>query len=259
MALRDWTKVEAQNIRETAAPLKIEAIKEFFENKNLVYIVDYASSQIKGNMFLTYLSNLDLNYEINLATATVQEKFDLLKIYMETRNLNASDLLRITVAELLMTYRGQDTSVFFPQPILTKEEKAAFIENNQTLFERWDLFLNSMYVFMVKSIPKLNEQLKVQDQHKKIEDPGYIGLNVVQMFSLPGFLDLYLSNPPQHELVYFKHQFEDYIFNGKNLFHYFYCPENTTFIAFSAIFKNEMSVDTFAEFAMAETEKQAEG
>lgn len=257
MALRDWSVIKSENIRETTAPLKIEAIKEFFENKDLVYIVDYTGSQIKGNMFLTYLSNLDLNYEINLAHASTQEKFELIKIFMETRNLNSSDTLRLTVAELLLTYRGQETERVFPKSILTREEKAAFIENHQGLFEKWDLFLNSLYIFMVKSIPALNEQLKVREAHQVVEDPGFIGLNVVQLFSIPGFLDMYLSHPPQQELKYFKPQFEDYIFNGKNLFHYFYCQENTTFVAFSSIFKNEMSVETFTDFALHEP--QVEG
>lgn len=252
MALRDWSKIEPQNIRKAAAPLKIEAIKEYFENKGLFFIVNYSESQIKGNMFLTYLSNLDLAYELDLSTASKEEKFELIRIYMETRNLNASDVLKLAVAELLLTYKNVDTTQFFAQSIFTAEEKAEFIQTYKSLIEKWDQFLSSTYIYMIKAIPSLNEELKVETQFKEIADPNFIGLNVAQMFGIPAFIDLYLSIPPHQELVYFKHQFEDYIFNGKNFFHHFCCPENTTFIAFEASTRSSEFRESYLNIAAVE-------
>lgn len=249
MALRDWSQMNPENIRMVTAPLKIETIKEFFENKDLFFIVNYAESQIKGNMFLTYLSNLDLAYELDMTKAPVEEKFELIRIYMETRNLNNSDVLKLTVAELMLIHKGIDTSEMFNSTVLTDEEKTQFIQKHPDLISKWDQFIDSSYIYMIKSLPKLNDEMKIEGQFKEVTDPNFIGLNVVQMYGIPGFLDTYLASPPRQEICYFKHQFEDYMFNGKNLYHYFYCPENTVLLALEAVCANQVSGEEFIAVA----------
>lgn len=248
MALRDWSKIEPQNIRSTTAPLQIDQIKEFFENKSLFFIVDYGKSQIKGNMFLTYLANLDLPFEVDLNNASLQEKFDIVKIYMETRNLNNSDVLRLTVAELLLTYKGISVEGLFRNSIFTQDQKTQFIEMNQDIFRKWDQFFSSCLIYLIKSFPDLNDELKVEQQFRVVNDANYVGLNVIQLFGMPGFIEFFFSKQSQEELCYFKPQFEEYMFKGKNLFDYFNCEENTLMLLMTAVLNNSIKPQDLINF-----------
>ena len=79
------SEVEQKEFRNVKVPLSVDQIKEFFTNKNLVYLINYHDSDLKGVVFLTYLSNLDLPAEINFTGSSFEQKEELLKIYMETR------------------------------------------------------------------------------------------------------------------------------------------------------------------------------
>lgn len=252
MALRNIAEIDPQNIRKTIVPLEIDSIKEFFEKKDLFFIVNYGKSQVKGSMFLTYISNLDLPCEIDLSEATTEEKFNLIKIYMETRNMNSSDVLKLTVAELMLTYKNFDISNIFRNSVLNAEEKKQFIDANLELFKKWDQFLCSTLIFLVKAFPDLNEALQVEGKFREINDPSFIGLNVVNLFAVPSFLEFYMTTPLQEELCYFKAQFEEYMFKGKNFFHYFSCEENTFMLLMSAILKGEVDPQQLVDLVTAE-------
>lgn len=248
MALKDWSAINPQNIRKVTVPLEIDAIKEFFENKELFFVVDYSQSKVKGNMFLTYLSNLDLPCEIMLTGSSTEDKYELLRIYMETRNLSSSDVLRLNAADIILTYKGVDTSEMFNNPAFTPEEKAGFIEKHKDLIRKWDQFLYSSLVYLIKSFPALNEVLKVETQFREVNDNNFVGLNVVNLFSIPGFTEFYFATKPQEELCYFKPQFEEYMFKGKNFFNYFNCEENTMMLLLQALLNNTIKPQELVDY-----------
>lgn len=252
MALRNLAEIDPKNIRQTVVPLAIDLIKEFFEKKDLFFVVNYGKSQVKGSMFLTYISNLDLPCEISLTEATKQEKFDLVKIYMETRNMNNSDVLKLTVADVILTYKGVDTKDMFTNPVFSSEEKSEFISQHTDLIKKWDQFLYSTLIFLVKSFPDLNEVLKVETQVTEIDDPNFIGLNVVNLFGIPNFCDFFFATQAQEELCYFKPQFEEYMFKGKNFFHYFNCEENTFILLMSAMLNGKIKPEDLVELVKTE-------
>lgn len=249
MALRNIAEIDPQNIRKTIVPLEIDSIKEFFEKKDLFFIINYGKSQVKGSMFLTYISNLDLPCEIDLSEATTEEKFSLIKIYMETRNMNSSDVLKLTVAELILTYKEFDVAGLFKNSVLTADEKKQFINDNIQLFKKWDQFLASTLVFLLKVFPDLNEAIKIEEKVSEINDPSFIGLNVVHLFSVPSFLEFYMTTAPAEEICYFKVQFEEYMFKGKNFFHYYNCEENTFMLLMSAILKGDIKPQELLDIA----------
>lgn len=248
MALRDLSKIDPKNVRNVSVPLKVETLKEFFENKELFFVVDYATSQIKGNMFLTYLSNLDLPCEVDLSKASKQEKFDMIKTYMETRNMNNSDVLKLTAAELMLRYKCVNYGNLFANSLLTEEERVEFIQQNLEIFYKWDHFLYSTLGYLIKMYPELNEKLKVED-FPVINDPNYVGLNVVQLFGITGFAELYFSSSLWTPFNYFKPQFEEYMFKGQNLYHYFSCEENTMVLLMASLFSGGIKVDEFFKFS----------
>ena len=159
MSIRKISSMNPDHIRISPVPLKMDSIKEYFENKELFFLVDYSQSQIKGNMFLTYISNLDLPCEILLEGTSKEEKKSLLKNYMESRNLANSDVLRLGAAHAVLRYRNTETEGFYQNPVLTHEEQDEFIAENQELLRRWDQFISSTLIYMLQAFPALETQL----------------------------------------------------------------------------------------------------
>ena len=227
--------IDDEHVRYVAAPLEISQIKEFFENKELFFIVNYVDSKIKGNMFLTYLSNLDLPYEIDLDEASSTEKMDLIKHFMTTRNLNSSMILKKAVAQIILKkIKAPVELVLGEERILTDEECELFITSNAELVEKWNVFLASTMLYMLTSVAALEEEHNFKAKHEVVEDSAYIGLNVVQMFSLPYFMDVFYGEKTHVIPLYFKNQFEEYMFKGNNLFNYYFCNENTIPLLFNS-------------------------
>jgi hypothetical protein len=244
--------IESSNFRHVTVPLEISQIKEYFENKNLFFLINYSESKIKGNMFLTYISNLDLPCEIILGSSGKQDKFELIKFYMETRNLNTSNTLKLTTAQLLLEMKGYDSMDVLRHPVLTREECAEFSSQNAELLKKWDTFISSSFLYLLTAIPELEDKYSFKSLFPVIEDPHFIGSNIVHIYSVPSFLELFFAKQATSPICYFKHQFEEYMFRGKNLFHYFDCPENTLFLLFNEILTGEKTLgDIQAMFARA--------
>lgn len=241
--MKDIQTIDPANFRNVTVPLEISQIKEYFENKELFFLISYTDSKIKGNMFLTYISNLDLPCEIILTGASKEDRFELLKFYMETRNLNLSATLKYGAAQLLLERKGIDATMMFENPVLSREECAEFIKNNEELVSRWNTFFSSMMIYFLTSIQEVEEEYSFKTQFKVVDDPHFVGSNVVQLFSVPMFLEMFLSKPADCELVYLKPQFEEYMYRGKNLFHYFYCPENTLLLLFNEMLSGNTNLE----------------
>lgn len=224
----------SENIRRVKVPLSVEEIKEFFSNKELVYFINYKESELKGVVFLTYLSNLDLPAEIDFEGSTFEEKAELLKVYMTTRNILNSEVLRLNLAKLLLEHREIDCSDMFSRPIFNEKESKDFISSNKEALDRWERFLESSIVFSLCCAKELDEEFKVKEKFPVINDSQYTGANVVNLYSIPSFMEVFLSKGNRHELTYFGPQFEEYMFRGKNLYSYFFCDENLVFKLFMA-------------------------
>ena len=55
-----------------------------------------------------------------------------------------------------------------------------------------------------------------------VDDVLYIGSNIVTLFSIPSFMELFFTTQMRTQMKYFKQQFDEHIFRGKNLFEYFF-------------------------------------
>ena len=68
-------------IIETKAPIAIDDLKKHFTDKDVSFLIDYKTSDLKGEKLLTYLSNLDLTCDLKNAD------YDLLKDYFHSSSL----------------------------------------------------------------------------------------------------------------------------------------------------------------------------
>jgi hypothetical protein len=233
------------DVKQTKVPFSIDEMREYFLDKNKFFIIDYKNSELHGNRFLSYVGNLEIPFELNYQGMTKEQKFELLNEFFKSRTIIKFDSLALTAAEVLLASRKIDDTNFVTNSILTLEEKLEFISENEETIHRWNTFLLSTNIFMLTTVAELNEQYHIKECYPQIIDPQYLGQNVVQMFAVPGFMERFFSVPADREIFYFKHQFEDYIYKGKNLYSYFRNPENTPFIIFEGMMNGTFTPEHF--------------
>lgn len=224
----------AKSIKEVTVPLKVEELKELIEQKSSFYHIDYVGSQLKDIVFLNYISNLDLPCEIKVpSTLAYEQKQSLMRAYFTTRNIVKVKSLSYNAAQVLLEKRGTNTESIFSNPYFSRDEVARFISENAEVVDRWERFIESTAVFAMYTT-ELNKELDIKSKVPVIDDANYLGANIVNMFSVPSFMELFFLSPPRHELAFFRPQFEESMFKGRNLYEYFFCPENEVYGLFAA-------------------------
>ena len=231
-----------KEIKYIDVPLKVEELKEFIENKKYIYLINYQRSELKSAVLLNYISNLELPAEILMADSSYEEKAGLLKAYMETRNIVKIDSIALNVAKILLDYRGIKTNEVFDHPYLDQNETKQFIDDHKDLIERWEHFLESTTIFALSSMKNLNDSLNIKEDIEVINDSRYVGSNIVNLFSIPSFSELFFLVPLRTELKYFKPQFEEFMFKGKSLYDYYFCEENDVLKMFFAHVENDINL-----------------
>ena len=72
---------------DTIAPIPIDCIKEYFKDKNIMFLIDYENSKLENKVFLTYLSNLDVPCDLKLDSLSKEKKLALLEAYLDIKNI----------------------------------------------------------------------------------------------------------------------------------------------------------------------------
>lgn len=245
---------EKPNYKIVSMPLQIEELKEFFTNKESKYIVEYSKCELKDHRFIAYVSNLEMNCLVDLTNCGFGEKSSLILSYMESKNMVNIPSLLNCIAQILLEKKGINTEQIIVNSVFTKDEMSQFIKNNSQILQKWINFIDSSPVYMMTLNKEIEEKYKPEAISEQIDDINYIGLNVAWMFSVPCFLEFYLSAPNVSKMYYFKQQFKEYMFRGKNLFSYFCVPENTLFVIYEGILSGNINLDNAKSFLNTEIE-----
>lgn len=220
---------EGKNIKEVVVPLKVEELKNFIEKKDTFYLINYKDSELKDGIFLNYLSNLDLPCEVILNDCSYDEKANLLLAYLNSKNIVEIESLALNVAKLILDYRGLKTSEVFTDPALKDDEVSKFINAHEDVLKRWEHFFESTIVFALYSMKELDSENDIKSQVPHIDDSNYVGLNVVNLMQIPVFMEMFFIPGIKSELSFFVRQFDEYMFKGANLFHYYHTENNPVF------------------------------
>jgi len=144
---------------------------------------------------------------------------------------------------ILLSYRGIDTSKMFQNPLFNNEEVQTFIKNNQELINKWEHFLESSVVYALYITEDVEKDNDIKSQTPIIDDSNYIGLNVVNLFNVPYFLEHFFLKEAKNPPSFFLRQFEEYMFKGKNLYEFFFTEKNQLLALFLAQLSNEVDND----------------
>lgn len=235
-------------IVEATLPLKMEDIKTFYLNQeNVRYIIDYENSALKGKGFLFYVANLNLPIDIVFSkTVKVSEKLELLRDYMSIANICDIATLQFAAAQVLLTKKGVDMTGMFVCPPLAPSQTKRFIKENSELVNNWESFVDSLILFTLCSMTEdLPKNVLV------VDDPHIVGNNVVNLFNIPSFFELYFSKGViVKNIKYYRYQFEEYCYKGGNLYSYFAHENNwllfSTINALQKIAKRKIDAHTAA-------------
>ena len=121
-------------IIETKAPIPIEELKKHFTDKEVSYLLDYKTCELKGEKLLTYLSKLDL--PCNLKNID----YDLLKDYFHTTTIVNVRELEQWAIDILHVYKNIDTQLYHGP-------HSKFISENLEIVEKWVKKLDSLSLF----------------------------------------------------------------------------------------------------------------
>jgi len=235
------SEVAEQEFVEVTVPLKVEELKQFIENKDdTFYYINYEKSDINEGVFFNYLSNLELPCDVIVENESYSERESFIKTFMETKSIINTSSLNLNVARLVLEYRGIDTQAVFMNPIFNAKETRHFIEDNKELLEKWERFIESSLVYALYITKDLDEKNDIKSITKQVDDSSYIGLNVINLFSVPSFLELFFLVPLKHEPAFFTRQFEEYMFRGQSLYEHFFNENNEMFALFLGQLKNDI-------------------
>jgi hypothetical protein len=132
---------------------------------------------------------------------------------------------------------------------LSPEHQRTFIEQNLELMEKAVRFFDSLPYYAITTSAAHKEEFGEGPEANVtlIDDPFYVGQNVVDLFYLNSFFEFYFSEAPKFPPMFFKRQFQEQMFRGKNLYHYFMNPNNTMMGLLIAMTQTEMKPEEFRE------------
>lgn len=229
---------------KTAAPVPIEQIKEYFKDKTTFFLIDYLQSKIQGKILLVYLSNLDIPSDLIITEAvTKEQKFELLEAYFDSKSVSNIPFLNVAATQIILYATGIESNSIIQNKPLTDEECEEFINIYQSLIDRWIHFIDSSMLFLIKSFNDLDEKIQVKENFENIDDGHYVGLNVINLFEIPGFLELYFSTNRPLRMSYFVQQFESHMFKGNSFYHRYFNEYNMFFPLLYKLINKELPIN----------------
>ena len=151
------------NIVETSAPIKIEDLKKFFEDKTTFFFIDYAQSTLKGEKLLVYIGNLDIPCDIKLTSK--EDTLELISAYLESSALVNIPFLEHAAISLLLQRKG-----------ILEKVNTDMIEELKPQLDKWTEKLDSLPLYNMCTIQ--DETLKnwVIEEHEENEEDSISGI-----------------------------------------------------------------------------------
>lgn len=218
-------------IINTIAPISIEHLKEYFQDKTTFYSVDYSKSKLKGQKFLTYFSNLEIPADVDLSSCTLEEKTELLKEYLQCEMMCNLKTLESLTLNVLLEHAG----------INSKSQYSDFIETNKDILDHWLERVQSLPLYNIYILGQ-PEFTKFVESHEVCDSTSLVGVNFVNLIKYEELPQLYFGKP-----TYFKSYFNDYMFKGKNLFSYWANDNNKLFLLTFGISEGLITGESYSE------------
>jgi hypothetical protein len=217
------------NVIKTIAPISLENLKVYFSDKSTRYLIDYKNSKLQEQKILTYLSNLDLNCDIEIEDFKDPVNAKLLQTYFASTTLVNIPTLERAAMSVLFEYKG----------LIEPGHFSDFIKENLELVKSWVQKLDSLVLFNTFTI---NDEAAKQEVRNYPEDDtdSVQGINWVSLLKNQEFFYFYqildVSN-----LRYYSRYFSENIFKGRNLYSFWATEQNPMFLITWGILEQQIN------------------
>lgn len=201
----------------TTTPINIIDLKRKF-NEDIKFIIDYKNSKYKGKTFIIYLSNLDIDCEIQL-----EDKDDALGLVSEY--LKASVTVSIPEVEdalinILLAYQGKPNYVNF--------DITDFVTENKEIIDIWIARINSLYLYSLFCTNN-DSNIEYMKTFPENKNNSLAGINFVQLIKHELF-PLLIQGVDHSKVEWNEFWFKEYVFAGQCLYNFFSSENNPLFL-----------------------------
>lgn len=205
---------------KTIVPIDFENLKKYFSDKEVSFLIDYDNSTIKGEKFLTYLSNLDIPCDV-IFDQNNENHLELLEYYFKTKNIVSINSLNEESLKVCLEYKKIENFNY-----------SNFIEKNKIEIEKWCNVLQSLSLYNFYTTK--SEKFKKFVEEHPLGNCSDVGLNFINLLSFEETSILY-EITDKEKLFFYKEFFNEYMFKGKNLFYYWANENNNLFLITSSL------------------------
>ena len=219
------------NIIQTSAPIKIEELKKYFEDKSTFFVINYTESSIKAEKLLTYISNLDIPCDVKFNND--EELKELLRAYFSSSFIVAIPSLEAAVISLLLQHKNINEVV-----------DSSLLEEFQEHLEKWTNKLESLALFNLYCIKEESFKEWVVG-HEEDSTSSLEGVNFISLLKNQEFYDFYQTTTTVPK--YYSTYFNEYLFKGQNLYAYWANENNPMFLLTYGIANGLVNPDNYVD------------
>lgn len=203
-------------------PLTDEELIKFVENQDNTFDIDIVNDEFDNKTSLIYISNL--NIKCNCIFKDTKTKLDFIKEYLLSNKIVSIENIEKMIVKIILFSIGYQLQDF--QADISEDECSEFILDNKDLMDKIITFLDSLVSYSISSYIKDEDKKKdFFKEYEIIDDKDYIGLNIVNILKYRDLYFYYVFKEVDKQYNFVK-QFNDYMFDGKNLFYYFNTENN---------------------------------
>lgn len=192
-------------------------------------IVKYAGSQLKGRPALIYTTNANLpNPSFDVTDVPREDVYDLIDNYITQKStIRVNDLL-FSVATLLFAAKGIELSPVDKQFVgdlshVQPEELAAYRANParaSNLDRLLEVLENIVLYTITCSVGFRTACGEPSSFATVVNDVDYTGCTFVNLLEEEWFTTIFFSSVSLSNPKYFQQQYDEYLYDGRNLFSY---------------------------------------
>ena len=229
-------------IIETTAPIQLEDLKIYFQDKDILYVVDYKESSLKSDKLFIYLSNLDLPCDLKFSSEN--EVLEVVESYLNFTHILHIPILEKLVTSLLLQYKGITDEKLWPE---------YFIEKNEDILQEWIRRLDSLTLYNLYTI-EADEYKDYVKSYPVDTSSSIVGINFVSLLNQPEFYSFY-DKIDDSNLRYYSEYFNTYMFKGNNLYYYWANNNNPMFLLTWGIATGELDTDQYIKDIISDVEE----
>lgn len=215
---------------QTPAPISIEDLKLYFEDKETFYNINYTTSSIKGDKLLVYISNLDIPCDI--ITNSEDETIEILEAYLNSSFLVNLPSLESKVISLLLQHKE-----------IIPVEDIEILDQVKDKLDSWTEKLESLPLFNMYSVNDKTMKGWVVNEHKTDDTQELTGVNFVSLLKHESFYLFYEKF--MFEPKYYSAYFNEYMFKGNNLYSFWANKNNPMFLLTHAIATGQIDLEKY--------------